>query len=760
VENDPVSESAPKHQVETLSQLQPEVESEAQTEINEENEDKQTQDSADKEENESIAIVCEENMDEKQDHLSHIPLGLRESLSFLTENQQKLAISLCSKEANQIHLFDKWPLPSKVLSPSAEATNKVKVSMMEKLEKMDEAYSGGLLGYISNAKDLLEKSKSGLNPLDGWTPYVPQGETFEIGTANYDKYEKIGLQEIGKCGFVLVAGGLGERLGYSDIKIGLPTELATETIYIQFYIEIILAYQAKYGEGKKLPLCIMTSGDTNLKTVALLEKHDYFGMDKDQINIVIQGDGVPALGNNDARIALDPMNRYNVLAKPHGHGDIHALLHSHDVAKTWLSHGIEWTIFFQDTNGLAFHTLPLALGLSSNLDLIMNSIAVPRKAKQAIGGIALLKNKSGEEKTINVEYNQLDPLLRASGYPDGDINDNISGFSPYPGNINQLVFRLKPYVEALKRTNGLMPEFVNPKYKDTEKTTFKKPTRLECMMQDFPTILEGEESKKVGFTSISADLCFSPVKNATVDGSSLQKKGTMPAVAASGEADQYAAVRKIMQSIGCNIEEADPEIFCGISVIPGPSIVLKPNFVACPGEYKERFTSPSSVTISKSSSLVISGSGVVVDSLDLDGALIINCEEGATGIIRNLAVRNKGWEKVADESNSDEIIRMRGYKMIKNETHTVTIKKDGSIEGSSLDEPYVFKFGDSSPESHLLKKKDLVATEKDGEKLNVISSQGKEPQIQEITPKNISDPFKEDTAEQEPTDQDCGCVIQ
>lgn len=38
---------------------------------------------------------------------------------------------------------------------------------------------------------------------------------------------------------------------------------------------------------------------------------------------------------------------------------------------------------------------------------------------------------------INVEYNQLDPLLRASGYPEGDVNCE-TGYSPFPGNINQV----------------------------------------------------------------------------------------------------------------------------------------------------------------------------------------------------------------------------------------------------------------------------------------------------------------------------------
>lgn len=40
---------------------------------------------------------------------------------------------------------------------------------------------------------------------------------------------------------------------------------------------------------------------------------------------------------------------------------------------------------------------------------------------------------------INVEYNQLDPLLRATGHADGDVNDE-TGYSPYPGNINQVTF--------------------------------------------------------------------------------------------------------------------------------------------------------------------------------------------------------------------------------------------------------------------------------------------------------------------------------
>ena len=198
----------------------------------------------------------------------------------------------------------------------------------------------------------------------------------------------------------------------------------------------------------------MTSGDTNDKTVALLSANNYFGMEKDQITIVQQGQGVPALYDNDAHIALDSDDPYDIQMKPHGHGDIHALLHSNGVAKAWKSQGMKWTVFFQDTNGLAFHTLALSLGVSSKMGLIMNSITCPRKAKQAIGAITKL-TKGNEQKTMNVEYNQLDPLLRATVSPEGDVNDE-TGFSPYPGNINQLVFNLDSYVSILERTKGVM----------------------------------------------------------------------------------------------------------------------------------------------------------------------------------------------------------------------------------------------------------------------------------------------------------------
>jgi cytoskeletal protein CcmA (bactofilin family) len=109
--------------------------------------------------------------------------------------------------------------------------------------------------------------------------------------------------------------------------------------------------------------------------------------------------------------------------------------------------------------------------------------------------------------------------------------------------------------------------------------------------------------------------------------------------------------------------------------------VLNPSFAACSIEYKRKFPNPSAVKVSGRSSLVLKGDGLIIESLVLDGALVVECEEGATGVIRNLSVQNKGWVKVSDEDSSNEIIKMRGYYINKLETRKIVFKQDGSIEG-------------------------------------------------------------------------------
>lgn len=50
---------------------------------------------------------------------------------------------------------------------------------------------------------------------------VPSGEVLSFGDDTYMTFEEAGVREVRHAAFVLVAGGLGERLGYKGIKVHL-----------------------------------------------------------------------------------------------------------------------------------------------------------------------------------------------------------------------------------------------------------------------------------------------------------------------------------------------------------------------------------------------------------------------------------------------------------------------------------------------------------------------------------------------------------
>ncbi|CAE7604021.1 USP, partial [Symbiodinium sp. KB8] len=422
------------------------------------------------------------------------------------------------------------------------------------------------------------------------------------------------MEQLSKTCFCLVAGGLGERLGYPGIKIGITAELTTGVTFMELYAKYILAFQAyarkATGDNSlELPLAIMTSGDTNAKTLELLEANAYFGLSTSQVTIMKQ-ELVPALMDIEARIAVKDGH---VEKKPHGHGDVHALLHQHGLPAKWAKEGREWLLLFQDTNPLPFRSLCAILGVSVSRGFAMNSVAVPRLPGEAVGGICQLKGASGDDLTINVEYNQLDPLLKDTP-AGGDVAD-ASGFSPYPGNINVLVFHVGTMAQRLATTGGIVPEFVNPKWADAEKSKFKSPTRLECMMQDFPRLCTKDD--KVGFTQLERLMSFTCVKNNLADA----MKKNPPDCALSAEADIYACNARLLELAGQGKVkiEAPPDVnFLGITAQVGARIVLQPSFAVSLEQMKEKVKG--TITISNKSELVVDGD-VALNDLELDGAL-------------------------------------------------------------------------------------------------------------------------------------------
>ena len=571
---------------------------------------------------------------------------------------------------DQKHLFADWPAVLQSLQNGTSIQGRDR-DILDALVELDARLD--LVTYTQTAKRLLQDATNKINPLEGWTPSVPQGDLLEAHSEAWRAMERVGLREVGACAFVLVAGGLGERLGYDGIKVSLPTESTTGTCYLELYIKTILAFERR--SGNTLPLCLMLSKDTEAATRALLKEHNNFGMRADQISFVVQA-GVPALGNDKAHFVLD---NNEILCKPHGHGDVHSLLAQSGLPKEWLNRGLKRVFFFQDTNAFALRTLLPALGSAASRNLDVCSTCVERRAGEAMGALCLLK-KGTTSLLKNVEYNQLEPLL-LSTTGKGDVDTP----SPYPGNTNQLIISLSGehgYVATLERTGGNVPEFVNPKFNADR--TFKKPARLECMMQDYPQLLQGGS---VGFVTLSRKAVreYAPVKNSPESAIDKVKQGLDAHCASSGEADFYALHGDFLRC-GRDVViggKDSPVLYRGLSVEMPPRIVLSPSFALIEDDV---IKAVKGVTVHKGATLVIEGEGSVEleDVVIEEGsALRISTVRGVELRVLGLKVANAGYRIEAPGVTKAEVIR--GFRIVRRDETHLKFEEPGSYAVAPLD---------------------------------------------------------------------------
>jgi hypothetical protein len=121
---------------------------------------------------------------------------------------------------DQGHLFANWPAPG-----TQDADKK---RFLKQAADVESAYIGGVKTYVERARKLLKLAAIGANPYEGFTVTEPKDAVRLESLQDFKKYEALGMEQMAKTGFVIVAGGLGERLGYKGIKLNLPCEISTE----------------------------------------------------------------------------------------------------------------------------------------------------------------------------------------------------------------------------------------------------------------------------------------------------------------------------------------------------------------------------------------------------------------------------------------------------------------------------------------------------------------------------------------------------
>lgn len=93
-----------------------------------------------------------------------------------------------------------------------------------------------MVDYCDRSRIFLRSTQSGYNSFEGYVPSVPMGVKVELNSEDFHRQEEIGIKEMKNTCLVLAAGGLGERLGYSSIKLDLPITLINKELsYIKYY---------------------------------------------------------------------------------------------------------------------------------------------------------------------------------------------------------------------------------------------------------------------------------------------------------------------------------------------------------------------------------------------------------------------------------------------------------------------------------------------------------------------------------------------
>ncbi len=564
-------------------------------------------------------------------------------------------------ELNQDHIIAKYN----------SATPEEKKNFIIQFNELDKVCRGGIKDYLQRAKILLEASKNKVNNFSDTTIEIPDDiPHIEIGTDEFFELDQLGFNQLKDTVFVLVAGGLGERLGYTGIKIGLQNDLITLRTYIEVYTDFIKAYEDRVRKKEKekidkdwyIPFCIMTSGDTHDETISLLKTHNDYGMRPGQISIVKQNK-IPAILDNDCHLALEH-DKFLIETKPHGHGDIHYLLYTSGKAKQWIKEGKKYMVQFMDTNVLAFNCVPASIGASVKYSYDVNSIVVPRRPKDAIGAICRINRADGTSVVQNVEYNLVDPLLKEKFNGKGDIA-NESGFCDFPGNLNVLVFKLEPYLKILEETQGLVPEFVNPKYADETRTKFKSPTRLECLMQDVPKLIKNGET--VGYTYFDRWFCFSACKNNLKDAIEKLKKNETGESAFTVERDIFKTNERILSEICGKLEvvntEPENELnIGGCTVKFGPKIIIYPSYAPTISELKEKLQKmKKGIRMTNNSTLILKNDINIEEGIDLDGYLVADKDEKDLLVCKNKKRVVYTLLKVGEGEDHE---KLRGYAIM------------------------------------------------------------------------------------------------
>ncbi len=248
-------------------------------------------------------------------------------------------------------------------------------------------------------------------------------------------FTETGLEAIraGKVGAVLLAGGMGTRLG-SDNPKGMYNVGLTRELYI-FECQINNLLDVVRRADKWIHLFVMTSEKNHETTVGFLKEHSYFGYNEAYIHFFRQE--MAAATDYQGKIYLEEKGRLST--SPNGNGGWFISLKNAGLLDLVDKEGIEWLNVYAVDNVLQRSADPCFVGATILKNCEVGAKVVRKNAPDEKVGVICLE----DGRPSIVEYYELTDELMTARDENGDP-------AYYFGVILNYLFS----VSALKRILG------------------------------------------------------------------------------------------------------------------------------------------------------------------------------------------------------------------------------------------------------------------------------------------------------------------
>lgn len=261
-----------------------------------------------------------------------------------------------------------------------------------------------------------------------------------------ERFERIGMEAIkaGKLGAVLLAGGMGTRLG-SDAPKGMYDIGISKPVYIfQRLIENLMKVVEK--AGNYIQLFVMTSEKNHDATVGFFKEHDYFGYDKDYIAFFKQ-DMAPA-ADFDGKVYMEAKD--SIATSPNGNGGWFLSMKKSGLLELVEKRGIEWLNVFAVDNVLQSIADPVFAGAVLEGGYSVGSKVIRKVNPQEKVGVMCTE----DGRPSIVEYIELTEDMLTQKDENGEYAYNFGVILNYLFKVDKLVNLLErklPYHKSAKK---------------------------------------------------------------------------------------------------------------------------------------------------------------------------------------------------------------------------------------------------------------------------------------------------------------------